>query len=232
MTTKPVLGVGWDVGGWCVSKQGVAAATLVDGAVQWLSSPRAFRLSTGPINTFDQLLAAAAGPNANPTAYRVFLAVDASLAFPAPFRAFLNGEDVPPFCPRKRIENPPAYRFTEREVYRVFRKTPFSGSFDKLGNNATVAMWHLRKWKAADAVRVVPFDTARADMAVAIEVYPALAKLATEEKGRAVAELDAHIGKLRPDSDEYDRRHLRADGAGVRPRRTAPQPASRDGWPA
>ena len=40
------------------------------------------------------------------------------------------------------LDNPLAYRETDRHIYRTFLKRPLSGSFDKLGNNATVAMVH------------------------------------------------------------------------------------------
>jgi hypothetical protein len=65
-------------------------------------------------------------------------------------------------------------------------------------------MWHLRKWKAAGSVHVHPFDDPRADSAVAIEVYPALAKLGSEERGRAVPVLDRHLRDVRLNTDEYD----------------------------
>ena len=106
------------------------------------------------------------------------LAIDAPLAFPRAFRDLLNGADVPPFAPDSpEINNPLAYRQSDRRIFEVFGKKPLSASFDKLGNNATVAMVLARRLARRHGAKVVPFDEVEERAHSIIEVYPALAKV-------------------------------------------------------
>jgi hypothetical protein len=83
------------------------------------------------------------------------------LGFPVAFSELLAQRSTPSFDPSgPEIENPLAYRETDRQIYRTFRKKPLSGSFDKLGNNATVAMVHTRRLSTAGQLRVAPAPTA------------------------------------------------------------------------
>jgi hypothetical protein len=52
-----------------------------------------------------------------------------------------------------------------------------SASFDKLGNNATVAMHHARRLAQQHRAHVLPFDEPDGAAVSIIEVYPALAKV-------------------------------------------------------
>ena len=104
---------------------------------------------------------------------RVILAVDAPFGFPHAFRALLNGTPATHWRASGQISNPYAYRQTDRVIHQRF-KTPLSASFDKLGNNATVAMHCLAAWREESRLQVLPFDESDADEPVAIEVYPAL----------------------------------------------------------
>src|ERR1019366_10472685 len=47
VTQKPILAVGWDVGGWVGNKQGVAVATYAEGGgVHWLGQATTLRLAS------------------------------------------------------------------------------------------------------------------------------------------------------------------------------------------
>ena len=92
------------------------------------------------------------------------------------FLALQTNDDTRPIIEAIEIDNPLAYRETDRHVYRAFGKKPLSGSFDKLGNNATVAMVYTRRLSATGQLRVMPFDEPLIGIPTAIEVYPALLK--------------------------------------------------------
>jgi predicted nuclease with RNAse H fold len=177
-----VLGIGWDVGGWIGRKQGVAVATFGRDGLQWRGHPRAFRLKdlgSRDWSLLDLIRVAWSGaPNELLGQHRMVLAIDAPLGFPRAFARLLAGGEAPAFNPDgNEIDNPLAYRVCDRHVFDVLGKKPLSASFDKLGNNATVAMHHARRLARLHSARVLPFD-APDDAAVSIiEVYPALAKV-------------------------------------------------------
>lgn len=177
-----ILGVGWDVGGWIGRKQGVAVATLNAAGVTWLGSACSFRLSDlgSPDWTLTDLIRQAwsAAPADVLDRYRIVLAVDAPFGFPRAFKQLLDSGQAPAFQPDGReIDNPLAYRDCDRWIHEVFKKKPLSASFDKLGNNATVAMHHVRRLATLHGARALPFDPPSADAHTIIEVYPALSKV-------------------------------------------------------
>jgi hypothetical protein len=61
-------------------------------------------------------------------------------------------------------------------VAKEHGKKPLSASFDKLGNNATVAMALTRRWRDHEGFRVLPYDELGDGRRVVIETYPALFK--------------------------------------------------------
>lgn len=85
------------------------------------------------------------------------VAIDAPLGFPRAFVRFLSGDEPAEIlCPDREIESLLAYREKDRHVYGVFGKKPLSAAFDKLGNNATVAMAHVRRWQENHGFSVPP----------------------------------------------------------------------------
>ena len=74
-----------------------------------------------------------------PRAERVSLAIDAPLAFPRAFHGLLQGKLATEQVPEDEMTNPYAYRDCERWLHEQYGKKPMSASFDKLGNNATLA---------------------------------------------------------------------------------------------
>jgi hypothetical protein len=163
------------------AKQGVAVVSHGPNGIEWLGQPKSFRLSSlktlcGVEDLVRQVWTGA--PRDILKTHRVIIAIDAPLGFPVAFTKLLNGVAIPDFEPGGReIDNPLAYRATDRHVFNTFGKKPLSASFDKLGNNATVAMIHVRRWAAQCGLPVLPFDTPAENGSAIIEVYPALAKM-------------------------------------------------------
>src|SRR5262249_41762003 len=125
------LGIGWDVGGWRGKAQGLAVVEWNGRSPQWLGSSTCFSLSKLKDDwSLDDLLRCA-WPEA-PTNIlehrRVVLAIDAPLGLPIAFRDLLTGVAIP--CVdlgAREIENPLAYRETDRDIYHTFqRKKPLS----------------------------------------------------------------------------------------------------------
>ena len=196
---RPLLGVGWDVGGWIGKAQAVAVATLSTESVSWLGTARTFALrkfDNAQWTLLDLIrMAWTDAPADTLEQYRVVLAVDSPFGFPMGFVDFLNTGSLPPFDVKAReIDNPLAYRECDRYIHATFNKKPLSASFDKLGNNATVAMHHVRRLARLHAARVLPFDAPDEQSHTIIEVYPALSKVPGH--GRCYATIQRHL----PDS--------------------------------
>ena len=202
MLRQPVLGVGWDVGGWIGRKQAVAIAEWNDHSAQWLGTPMRFSIAQlGEHWGVDDLVRCAwpEAPSEILETRELVMAIDAPLGFPVAFSELLAGRSTPSFDPRgPEIENPLAYRETDRHIFRTFRKKPLSGSFDKLGNNATMAMVHTRRLSTAGQLRVVPFDEPQIGIPTAIEVYPALLKRKKRIGDQSAAECFPTVRALLP----------------------------------
>ena len=176
---RKILAVGWDVGGWRGAKQAVAVMRQLDRQRDWVGIPRTFKIeaftqSGGslldlirfgwpdvPIDVFDQ--------------YRIIVAIDAPLGFPVAFQQLISRKPSAKIELGPEINNPFAYRETDRWVHQSFGKKPLSASFDKLGNVATVAMYHAERWAITAGFPIVPFQPDDDHHAI-IEVYPALVK--------------------------------------------------------
>jgi hypothetical protein len=209
---KDVLAVGWDVGGWRGSKQAVAVTTWERGAPEWPGEACCLKLADLPADWGLQDLVRLAwqdAPGDLLQRYRVVLAIDAPLGFPIAFADLLAGKPAPSFGPDGgEIDNPLAYRVTDRHVFEQFKKKPLSASFDKLGNNATVAMVHTRRLRAKGQLRVPPFDAVEDGIATGIEVYPALVKQkrthGDREKLRCIPRVEEMLPSGMKPGDECD----------------------------
>ncbi|MGU5717381.1 DUF429 domain-containing protein [Aeromonas taiwanensis] len=208
MTTEHMdaIGIGWDVRGW----QGNAQAVAVVGwqareqRLHWLGISPLFRLSSRVAPDLDALLRPALQDEmalmqvlACP---HLALGIDAPLAFPRALGELLVGKGGECAVPQREIDNPYAYRDCERWLYEQYGKKPLSATFDRLGNNATLALSMLPR---LGDLQLVPKLAREAQRAV-LEVYPALAKVG----GKASAvrpELQPHLpASLVPGTDPYD----------------------------
>lgn len=208
MTTEHLdaIGIGWDVRGW----QGNAQAVAVVGwqartqQLHWLGVSPLFRLSSRVAPDLDALLRPALQDEmalmqvlACP---RLALGIDAPLAFPRALGELLAGRGVECAVPQREIDNPYAYRDCERWLHQQYGKKPLSATFDRLGNNATLALSMLPR---LGDLQLVPRLEPHADRAV-LEVYPALAKVA----GKASPAREEIAASLPPDvvagTDRYD----------------------------
>lgn len=179
---RPVLGVGWDVGGWHGSKHAVAVALIEDDILHWQGTPSIFSIAklhqAGGSPTELIRLAWPEAPDDILDRYRVTIAIDAPLGFPELFTQLLVSGDVLDVEIGSFYENPLAFRRTDRWVYGTFGKRPLSAPFDKLGNNAVAAIIHARKWSQEHGFQMVPQHGPRSTNHTIIEVYPALVKRA------------------------------------------------------
>jgi hypothetical protein len=174
---RSVIAIGWDVGGWRGTRQGLAtvAWSQEHGFTVYCvrrSQSLAKLAKAGQLEDFDQFVKIASG-GASAASHRVVLAIDAPFGFPFAFRQLLAGATSRVNVARGILDNPYAFRRTDLRIKDRF-KMPLSASFDKLGNNATVAMHSLSIWRAA-GLRVLPFDEDDGESAIALEVYPAVA---------------------------------------------------------
>ena len=125
MLRQPVLGVGWDVGGWIGRKQAVAIAEWKDHSAQWLATPTRFSIADlGECWGVDDLVRYAwpEAPSEILETRELVMAIDAPLGFPVAFSELLARRSTPSFDPSgPEIENPLAYRETDQHIYRTFR---------------------------------------------------------------------------------------------------------------
>lgn len=205
---KTLVAIGWDVGGWLGKHQATAAARLATGSrtVEWLGISQPFPFEKGSVPGFTALAVPAVGADAVGallSADRIVVAMDGPLAFPRAFRHIVSGNVEHYPVPEQEIENPLAYRDCERWVANEFGKKPLSAPFDKLGNNATLAI-SVASQMARERFKIVPQHGSHADRAV-IEVYPAVVKTGPTKKDRAVSKLARHLPEgMNPGTDHYD----------------------------
>lgn len=200
------LGVGWDVGGWCGSKQAVAVVSWQQGEseLSWLGLSAPFALSRRVPLSLSGLLAPALGHSFGlPRAERVTLAIDAPLAFPRAFHRLLQGELATEQVPEDEMANPYAYRECERWLHRQYGKKPMSASFDKLGNNTTLALT-LTTLLQQQGFSLLPQQQEEAVLSM-LEAYPAMMKQQFRATAPVAARFTALLPpELKPGSDSYD----------------------------
>ena len=200
------IGIGWDVRGWQGSAQAVAVVgwQADSNSLHWLGVSPLFRLSSRVAPDLAALLRPALQDEALlaqvAACPQLALGIDAPLAFPRALRDLLNGRPLSCAVPEREIDNPYAYRDCERWLHQQYGKKPLSATFDRLGNNATLALSMLPN---LPDLQLVPTVAPQASRAV-LEVYPALAKVAGKASP-ARPELAALLpADVVPDTDRYD----------------------------
>ena len=206
-----VIGVGWDVGGW----HGRNNAVVV---LEWEDTEKPKLLGDGckrlPSKVFDlpKFVEHFCGPTAsnavetaiNDSKSMVIVAADAPLGYPTAFRELVSnpGTGSDNIAPSSRfIDNPLAFRETDREIERDFGKLPLSVSFDKLGNAASVAILHTLKWTGGDGPLIEKTELLTHKKPHIIEVYPALSKEMASRRATACEryrELNSYPATERP----------------------------------
>lgn len=181
-----ILGIGWDVGGWMGGKHGVAVARWTAGSdkIKWLGST-VCSIPPGTVFSPNSLVRSAVN-NLDVGILeetKIVIGIDAPLGYPNDFIKLVSGDQLLFERPAKEIDNRLAYRDTERYIYHTFDKKPLSATFDKLGNNATVAIYHIQSWCRELGYSVHPITKKPRDMKIIIEVYPALIK---DRNGKAL----------------------------------------------
>ncbi|PPA69087.1 DUF429 domain-containing protein [Jeotgalibacillus proteolyticus] len=182
MAFSKVIGLGWDVGGWMGNNHGVAMCQWDrrTNEISWSGKAAEISIPDRGLLTLDHLISEV-DPSFRLEAVDsdtlVIIGIDAPLGYPAAFNRLINGERPEMKKPEKEIFNPLAYRFTDQEIYRVFGKKPLSASYDRIGNNATAAMIHTKRWEEEAGFKTLPLKEASdTDHRLIIEVYPALVK--------------------------------------------------------
>jgi predicted nuclease with RNAse H fold len=191
MNRDTTLHIGWDVGGWEGSHDGLAALRWAgDGHLKLCAEPRCVRLSDELGNEFgveDLLAACGVAQPRN----RVVIGIDAPLGWPAEFVRLVKGssQQTDPYLPKRRgeIGNRLAYRHTDRVVHCRFRKKPLSAAFDKLGNNATKAITLCHLLRRNSGAVIVPQEEDAGQPVVICEAYPALWKEGGARDGALLA---------------------------------------------
>ncbi|OCA90726.1 hypothetical protein A8F94_02290 [Bacillus sp. FJAT-27225] len=181
MNVSKVIGIGWDVGGWLGNNHGVAVCVWKEGKdqVEWVGTPSSISIPDAGMLEIKDLIHAVSGGTVLPDNEdtKIIIGVDAPLCFPAAFVGLLKGADAGIRKPAREIDNIFAYRDTDRHIHSVFGKNPLSATFDRIGNNATVAMSHIRKWEKRENFLTYPFHPQNPrNNKIILEVYPALVK--------------------------------------------------------
>jgi len=200
-----IVCAGWDVGGWMGRKHGAAAVAWnrTTGEIQWMGRPGVFGL-VGRLALHEFVGQAAGGGDLAllGAGTRLVVAIDAPLGYPTDFQRLVAGDAVPLSRPDREIDNRFAYRETERHVRSTLGRKALSAPFDKLGNNATVAISHARRWSEENGLRIAPFQEVSGGDSVIIEVYPALEKSREGRACQAIADLIPEGVEL--GTDAYD----------------------------
>jgi predicted nuclease with RNAse H fold len=204
-----VVAIGWDVRGWRSRDQAVAVLAFEspDSPANWLGVSGQFQLATGEPLGLSSLIEPATGRQldmARLKAARVVIGIDAPLAFPRRLIELLDAQGQLAVCPPDReINNVFAYRDCERWIFERFAKKPLSATFDKLGNNATLAICMARRLQD-EGYDLVPQQAASSGHAV-IEVYPGIVKRGRKKTDPAIRSVAQHIpAQLVAGTDQYD----------------------------
>lgn len=198
--------VGWDVQGWMSKKQAVAVLSKRGQELEWLAFREGFKFTPHRKLDFQSLLGPEVEGTLDDAGFEqadLLIAIDAPLAFSSSFRDLVCGTAASCQAPESEIQNPLAYRECERWVHQNFSKKPLSATFDKLGNNASLAITVARSLNK-EGFTLVPQDGPAGPKSI-IEVYPGLAKIGLKTIDPAIPPLARMIpAKIERGSDIYD----------------------------
>ncbi|AXF57672.1 DUF429 domain-containing protein [Salicibibacter kimchii] len=201
-----VIGIGWDVGGWLGSNHGVAICEWdsTKQTIEWKGAPTEISIPNSGRLSLQQLISSVDDTLDSDDDRRMIIGVDAPLGYPKAFKQLINGEINPVDKPEKEIQNPLAYRYTDRAIYEMLGKKPLSAVFDRIGNNTTVAMSHAKLWEKRDGFKIYPMEKqGKEDKKIIIEVYPALLK--ASKKSEAHTNIRQYLPtNIKPGTDAYD----------------------------
>lgn len=186
MSADKILVIGWDVGGWMSSNHGFAVLEyyLNKKKLDWIGWLDNQSIAEDELLDFKSVIAdCGLNPGEKEREesgflqdyHQIILGVDAPLGLPYKYHKFINNQDNIILRPDREINNPLAYRRTDRRLYKKFSKKPLSATFDRLGTNYTVAIAHIRRWKQKYDFKLVPQE-ARDAVRQVVEVYPGILK--------------------------------------------------------
>lgn len=207
---QPALALGWDVGGWMGKKQGIAACLIDGNNIRWAGTAQSLSFLSdiqrmeAPLPL--QSILHKIDPSLEVWAEtgEICIGVDAPLGWPRAFEQMICGnETAGKLSFQKEIDNPYAYRLTERHIRRLFGKKPLSAVFDRIGNNASLAILHARRWNRENSIERLPFDSLEHTKRSLIEVYPALVKSSSRSEARE--EIRPYLPSgIQAGGDDYD----------------------------
>lgn len=206
--SNDIISIGWDVRGWQSKQQATAVlkVSIESNKYEWLGVSELFSFTQGEKPSLDELLRPAVGEGLSQqllTNEMITLAIDAPLGFSQDYINLLQGKNPNINVPTSEIENTLAYRDCERWVAQNYDKKPLSGAFDKLGNNATLAMSIAENLKQDDFV-LIPQKANNADRSV-IEVYPGICKAGKQRVSLAISSIARILpSEVIPGTDQYD----------------------------
>lgn len=160
-----IVSIGFDCAGWRGKKNAFSALIFSNGKFNW-KPPQTLEVPNDPgYFSYEKLCKELDLPRSND---KVLIAIDAPLGVPKDFIPFFKK----PFNigkPESGIENPVAYRYTDRHINRFSGKAPLS-ILDKMGINVTVALSHVAEWKK-NGFKVIGPKSVQSKNQI-IEVYP------------------------------------------------------------
>ncbi len=198
-----IYALGWDVGGWMGSRNSFVfiEANKKENKINWFFLEKNYQLKKDVLFELDEIINNL-GPKSLSEMNTLIIGIDAPLSFPDQFVNFLNQEEMYIKKPSKEIYNPLAYRATDRYIYNKYGKKPLSATFDRLGNNTTVAISHLRYWNQKYRLDM-EFTHLEQDRINIIEAYPALCK--PSKFAKAFKKINNIIPeKIKEGTDQYD----------------------------
>lgn len=179
---ESIYALGWDVGGW-MGKNNSFVFIKVDTEkmdLNWFIPKSNYQIKKGALFDLDKIIQDLYDQDISDD-INLVIGIDAPLTFPEEFIKFLLNKNIYIKKPDKEIYNKLAYRETDRLLYQKYSKKPLSATFDRLGNNATVAISHIRYWQEKYNIYINPLKFEN-NMINIIETYPAMLKPGKYEK--------------------------------------------------
>ena len=203
--SNKLFALGWDVGGWMGKNNSfvLIKADLKSQELTWLYTESNHQINKGALFELTNIFNELANKKITKSS-EIVIGIDAPLTFPKQFIEFLSDKSEYIKKPELEIFNPLAYRETDRFIYRQYGKKPLSASFDRLGNNTTVVISHLRYWKKTYDFKIetnnLKYNKGKINV---IETYPAMLKPGKYEK--AFPPIEKTIpDQIKAGTDQYD----------------------------